>query len=73
MNITVLWNKETSRFYMFTDFSEKCDLLIFIVRKVRYYGGLSFGVYFLRSGENIGEEFKALEFFFACNILVHLK
>jgi hypothetical protein len=45
---------------MFTDFSGKCDLLIFIIRKVRCCGGLSFGVYFLRSGENIGEEFKAL-------------
>jgi hypothetical protein len=41
--------------------------LIFIIRNFCCCDGLSLGVYFLRSGENSGEEFKTLELFFASN------
>jgi hypothetical protein len=34
---------------------------------------LSFGVYLMRSGENKGEEFRTLEFFFASNTLANWK
>jgi len=43
--------------------------LIFIIRNFGCCGGLSFGVYFLRSGENSDEEFKILELFFPSNRL----
>jgi hypothetical protein len=42
--------------------------LTFIIRNFGCCGGLRFGVYFLRSGEN-SEKFKTLELFFASNSL----